>query len=139
MTKKIKQLITVFALSFALFMPVAAVGVVGAQSAIQSGICAGTELNDPSQTGCTNTTGSTAGVQNAVTTVVNLLSWIVGIVSVIMIIVGGFRYITSGGASDKVTGAKNTIIYAVIGLVIVALAQFIVNFVLDKAISVDNP
>jgi hypothetical protein len=50
-----------------------------------------------------------------------------------MIIVAGFRYITSGGKQESVTGAKNTILYAVIGLIIVALAQIIVRFVLNKA------
>ena len=50
---------------------------------------------------------------------------IVGVVAIIMIIVGGFRYITSGGDSSKVGSAKNTIIYAIIGLILVALAQII--------------
>jgi len=62
--------------------------------------------------------------------IVNIFSIIVGIVAIIMLIYGGFRYITSGGASERVSNAKNTIIYAVIGLVIVALAQVIVHFVL---------
>jgi hypothetical protein len=53
-------------------------------------------------------------------------------VAVVMIIIGGLKYITSGGDSGNVTGAKNTILYAIIGLVIVALAQFIVRFVLSK-------
>jgi Flp pilus assembly pilin Flp len=64
--------------------------------------------------------------------IINVFSWIIGAVSVIMIIYGGFRYITSGGDSNGVTAAKNTILYAIIGLVIVALAQIIVNFVLNK-------
>jgi hypothetical protein len=51
---------------------------------------------------------------------------------VIMIIVGGFRYITSGGNDASVTAAKNTILYAIIGLVVVALAQIIVRFTLGK-------
>jgi hypothetical protein len=49
-----------------------------------------------------------------------------------MIIIGGLKYITSGGDSSNVTGAKNTILYAVVGLVVVAMAQFIVRFVLTK-------
>jgi len=57
---------------------------------------------------------------------------IVGIAAVIMIIVGGFRYITSGGNDASVTSAKNTILYAVIGLIVVALSQLIVRFVLGK-------
>jgi hypothetical protein len=50
-----------------------------------------------------------------------------------MIIYGGFRYITSGGESGSISSAKNTILYAIIGLIIVALAQFIVKFILAKA------
>ena len=48
-----------------------------------------------------------------------------------MIIVGGIKYITSGGDSGNISGAKNTIIYAVIGLIIVALAQMLVHYVLE--------
>ncbi|HEY5668312.1 MAG TPA: pilin [Candidatus Saccharimonadales bacterium] len=79
--------------------------------------------------------GST-GLNNVITDIVNIFSMIVGIVSVIMIIYGGFRYVTSGGDSGNVSSAKNTIIYAVIGLVVVALAQFIVQFVLDKVTAI---
>jgi hypothetical protein len=78
--------------------------------------------------------GSTR-IQNIVKTVVNIFSVVVGIVAVIMIIVGGFKYITSGGDSGNITGAKNTIVYALIGLVIVALSQFLVQFVLEKVSS----
>ena len=77
----------------------------------------------------------TEKIQSIVTLIVNIFSVIVGIVAVIMIIYGGFKYITSGGDSGNITSAKNTIIYAIIGLVIVALAQFLVQFVLDKVIT----
>jgi hypothetical protein len=82
--------------------------------------------------GTSDTSGGTSGINKIITDVINIFSLVVGIVAVIMIIVGGFRYITSGGASDSVSGAKNTIIYAIIGLIVVALAQFIVQFVLNK-------
>ena len=64
--------------------------------------------------------------------VVNLLLWAIGIVSVIMIIIGGIRYATSNGDSNQVTAAKNTIMYAVIGLVIAIFAYAIVYFVFDQ-------
>ncbi len=64
--------------------------------------------------------------------VVNILSFIIGITAVIMIMVSGFKYITSGGDASKVSSAKSTLIYALIGLVVVALAQFIVQYVFDK-------
>ncbi|MEI6237336.1 MAG: pilin [Candidatus Saccharibacteria bacterium] len=70
-----------------------------------------------------------------VKTIISIFSWIVGVVCVIMVIYGGFRYVTSGGDSNNIAMAKNTILYALIGLVIVALAQVIVKFVLNKATS----
>lgn len=85
-----------------------------------------TELN-PDQDCGSNPKGS---VNSLVSNVVNLLSLFVGIVAVVMIIVGGIKYVTSGGDSAKVTSAKNTLVYAVIGLVVAALAQFIVHYVL---------
>ena len=71
-------------------------------------------------------------VESAVSTAVDVFSIIVGVVSVIMIIIGGLKYITSNGDSSSISSAKNTILYAVIGLVIVVLAQAIVIFVLDE-------
>jgi len=63
--------------------------------------------------------------------VVNTLLFIVGIISVIMIIVGGIRYTVSAGDGNAVTGAKNTILYAVIGLVVAFASYAIINWVLD--------
>lgn len=64
------------------------------------------------------------------TTVVNVLLFIIGAISVIMLIWGGIRYTTSAGNASSVTAAKNTIMYAIIGLVIAFLAFAIVNWVL---------
>lgn len=64
--------------------------------------------------------------------VVNVLLYILGIISVIMIIVGGIRYTTSGGDSSGVKSAKDTILYAIIGLVVAIMAYAIVNFVLGS-------
>ncbi|MEX1995224.1 MAG: pilin [Candidatus Saccharimonadales bacterium] len=77
-------------------------------------------------------------INDTIASIVNILSIIIAIIAVIMIIIGGFRYITSGGAADKVTSAKNTILYAIIGLIIVALAQTIVRFVINQAVN-DSP
>lgn len=63
--------------------------------------------------------------------IVNILLFVIGAVSVIVIIVGGIRYVTSAGDSSGITGAKNTILYAVVGLVVAFMAYAIVNFVLD--------
>ena len=87
--------------------------------------------------GCTG--GSiTTGISSLASKVVNLFSIVVGIVSVVMIIYAGFKYVTSGGESSSVSGAKNTLVYAIVGLIIVVLAQLIVRYVLNSASSVTN-
>ena len=65
-------------------------------------------------------------------TVVNILLFIIGLISVIMLIWGGIRYTTSGGNANSVTAAKNTIMYAIIGLVIAIFAYAIVNWVVGE-------
>ena len=64
--------------------------------------------------------------------IVNLMLYVLGAIAVIMIVIGGIRYATSGGDSSSIKGAKDTILYSVIGLIIAILAYAIVNFVLDS-------
>ena len=64
--------------------------------------------------------------------VTNIMFFIIGAVSVIMLIYGGIRYTTSGGNTNSVTAAKNTVIYSIVGLVISILACAIVNFVVTN-------
>ena len=80
---------------------------------------------------------SISGDDGLVTKIINILLWAIGVVSVIMLIIGGFRYATSNGDSNQVTAAKNTIMYAVIGLVIAIFAYAIVNFVLFQTAGID--
>jgi hypothetical protein len=61
-----------------------------------------------------------------------LVSFVVGIVAVIMIIIGGLQYIMAAGDSAKVNSAKNTILYAIIGVVVAVMAQIIINFVIRR-------
>ncbi len=68
-------------------------------------------------------------VSGIVTTIVNVLLFLLGAVSVIVIIVAGIRYATSGGNTASVTGAKNMLLYAIVGLVVAMLAYAIVRFV----------
>lgn len=143
MAKKIKNLLITLATLLLTAVPAFAVaGVASAQTdQIQSGLCQGintaSDGSGAASTSCgpTGAGGDNSTITSILTTVVNILTLVVGIVAVIMIIIGGFRYITSGGDSSNISSAKNTIIYALVGLVIVALAQVIVHFVVNKAIS----
>lgn len=141
MITKIKNLLVAFAALFALATPVAIPAVVYAgDDLVTGGLCGGVEVS-PDQTGNCQQSASGAGdrVSQLLRTVINIFSWIVGVIAVIMIIVGGLKYITSGGDSGNVSSAKNTILYALVGLVIVALAQFIVRFVLGQATTITTP
>ena len=68
-------------------------------------------------------------------TVIEVVSWIVGIAAVIILIVSGFQFITNGSDPQGVANARNSLIYALIGVAVVVLAQAIVAFVLDKLLN----
>jgi phosphotransferase system glucose/maltose/N-acetylglucosamine-specific IIC component len=72
------------------------------------------------------------GPTGAFRQITNTILYIVGIIAVIMLIIGGIRYVVSGGDAKKVTDAKNTVLYAIIGLVIAVFAYAIVNFVITS-------
>jgi hypothetical protein len=139
MRMKIKQILISAAITFGLTVTLSSAltlaadvcdansdGVVSTQEAIQCGATgASGGQQDPSKAG--------DNIDTVIHRLINILSVVVGVVAVVMIILGGFRYITSGGVSEKITSAKNTILYAIIGLVVVALAQLLVRFVLTNA------
>jgi hypothetical protein len=131
MIKKIKTIIAALSLVFAMAAPMAAATVSTATAEDCTGIenCLDVGAAKTDDNGETNPEGR---VNTIIKTVINIFSLVVGVIAVIMIIIGGLKYITSGGDSGNVTGAKNTILYAIIGLVIVALSQIIVRFVLAK-------
>ena len=93
--------------------------------------CAGANLSNSTTSNCGS--GAATSLTNRIKTFINIFSIIIGIVAVVMIIVSGLRYVTSGGDANSIGSAKNTLIYAVVGLIVAALAQVIVRFVLDKA------
>jgi len=66
---------------------------------------------------------------SVINSAINVLLFIVGVAAVVMLIVGGIRYIASGGDQTAVAGAKNTIIYSIVGIIVAVLAYAAVNFV----------
>lgn len=148
--QKLKNILLTFVGTSIILAPAAATsavfadGTAGTLNGPNGSICSG--VNDTGSsptvngtpgtgtTGCDQGTTSNDTIENTLKAVVNILSVIVGVVAVIMIIIAGFRYITSGGESSNVSGAKNAIIYAIVGLVIVALAQILVRFVINRAL-----
>jgi len=71
-------------------------------------------------------------ISDPVKDIISTLLVAIGIISVIMIIVGGIRYTLSNGDASQIKSAKDTILYAVIGLIVALLAYSIVNFVVGR-------
>ncbi len=137
MIQRIKKLIASLSVIGLLVVPVFAPAIAHAADSvdINNNLCSGANLSVDGTCNDSSGTDAKQKVNSLLATVINIFSLVVGVVAVIMIIIGGLKYITSGGESANITGAKNTILYAIIGLVVVALAQFIVRFVLAKVTS----
>lgn len=132
MLKKIKLFLLTLGSVGTLLVPAIATA---QESDTLPGLCEGIELEVGQE--CQTEEGEEK-INAVLKLIINIFSLVVGVVSVIMIIIGGLKYITSAGDSGNITAAKNTILYAVIGLVVVALAQFIVRFVIGKVVGTDG-
>lgn len=82
--------------------------------------------NNPDSVVCQSRNDNAASMMQVI---INTLLYVIGIAAVIMIVVGGIRYSLSSGNPSQIKEAKDTIIYAVIGLVVAILSYAIVNFV----------
>jgi ABC-type sulfate transport system permease component len=128
--KKLRTIIATALTAVLLALPLAAPAAVHAQSSFdnsKSAVCQGIE-------GAGGDTCGNGGntINHIIQVALNILSIIVGIAAVIMVIVGGLRFVISAGDSAAVSSARNTVLYALVGLVFVAIAQLLVVFVLSR-------
>lgn len=93
----------------------------GANNPQSSSACSGRTTTDP--------ISGTNGILRRVTTLIALIA---GVAAVIVIIIGGLQYILSGGDPQKAASARNMVLGAVVGLVIIAAAQGILLFILSR-------
>jgi len=82
---------------------------------------------------CANDEESISGTGGVLYKVTRLVSVIAGITAVIVIIAGGLMFVTSNGDASKAGTARNTILYAAIGLVVIVLSQAIVTLIVNRA------
>jgi len=90
-------------------------------------------------TGEAECTGSGGRVQGVVKLAINILSFVAGVIAVIVIILSGLKFITSGGDANAISSARRSILYAAIGIVVVVLAQIFVRLVVSEAVAVGAP
>ena len=115
------------ALSFAVITP----AVHAAGSAKDQACTAVNSLQGNNGDSCDSSDGPS--IQKLVRLSLEMLSIAAGVIAVIMLIIAGLNYMTAAGDATKVSHGKSTLIYAIVGLVVVAFAQFIVRFVLARA------
>ena len=120
-----------------LFLAMGVVVILGLGSALPALASADTAKQTVCQTlgagaDCTQNTQGSVSLNSIIKTVINIFSFVIGVVAVIMIMISGYRFVTSGGDSSKVSSARSTITYALVGIVVAALAQGIVRFVLKS-------
>ena len=81
---------------------------------------------------CAQTKSSGADIPTTIQNIIQLLLFVLGVICVIVIIVAGIQYAVAAGDSNQITRAKNSILYAIVGLVIALLAYAIVGFVVQQ-------
>lgn len=102
------------------------------ENSIHQGVQCGVNLTFGEDENCEEDNNADEKIGSTLGTILNAFSVIAGVATIIMVIYAGFRYIVSGGEEKGVMGAKKTMIYAIVGVVLVILAQTIVNFVLNR-------
>ncbi len=117
---------------FAVALTVFGLGGVAMMSPVYADGGADQFLGDITPEGTLGGTDAEKGLMKVVKNIINVVIGIVGVVAVVMMIVGGINFITSQGDTAKVTKARNTILYGVVGLVVALLAFAIVNFVIGN-------
>jgi hypothetical protein len=82
---------------------------------------------------CKKTTGDPiSGSEGILLKATNIIAFIAGVAAVIFLILSGIKYITAQGAPDELSKAKESIIYAVVGIVLIALGRQIITFIISK-------
>lgn len=134
MTKTIKKLLSAALLVPAMVLSVALVAQpVPAHAAFDKGLGDGaSSAQGKDQQGDAASLFGEGGQGGIFRTITNVLLFLIGAISVIMLIIGGIRYVVSGGDSTAVQNAKNTILYAIVGVVVAILAYAVVNFVITS-------
>lgn len=94
--------------------------------------CAGQPSNSVICQSRNETEDPVAGPNGVILQVTNIIAFIAGLTAVIIIVIGGIKYITAAGDASSISSAKNTILYAAVGLIVIALGRFVIGFVIGR-------
>lgn len=127
---KITEKLKMATLGLAAVATLGATAIIAPSVSAVDGYDAASKYTSGSQAG--KGSGQSTDLMSVLNVIINVALGVIGFVAVVMIIMGGVQYTTSAGDAAKVTKAKNTIMYGVVGLVIALLAFAIVNFILNN-------
>ena len=125
----IKKFIAALLISFTIIFAAQSLTPITAKTYASKDACSETGLNDPLI--CSTKGGNEEKLQRRIRNTLNQVYLWVGIISVIVIVISGIKYMTSAGNPEKAKGAKNALLYSIIGLVITLAAFAITKFVID--------
>ena len=104
----------------------------GAGSTSRQIICEANEGYTWTGSECVSDDDGVADLESVIVNISNILLSLIGVVAVVMLIIGGFRYVAAAGDSKAIEGAKNTILYAIIGIVVAFSAWASISFVTNQ-------
>lgn len=128
MIRKIAYFIAAFGIVFSLTSP----NVAFAADKLFGGACSNAAAKDSAICQGTQTTNPLTGSNGLIVKITRLIAYVAGAAAVIIIMLSGFRYINSSGDATKATQARNGIIYALVGLIVIISAQYIISLVMRK-------
>ena len=124
MLQKIFKAFTAISMAVILFSPASVL----ALSASQKAVCAGAGGSDMGSYCATSGPSAPSVAQKAVI----VFSVVIGFIAVVMLMIGGVKYMTSQGDPQSISSAKNTILYAIVGILVAAMAQGIAKYVINQ-------
>lgn len=93
--------------------------------------CTGSSMGSAACEDFNSTRGDVAGSDGLIMKIVNFVSLIAGIAAVVIIILAGLRMVQSGGNAEDTAGARRALIYAAVGLIVIALSRVILSVVFE--------
>lgn len=132
---RLLAMLSILALGAVLWLSPAGVRAVDVISPGAQGICSNTKAAQSSickDNAAQQKSSDTNPVASLIGKISTLVAIVAGIAAVIMIIISGFKFVTSAGDAQKVAGARNTLVWSVVGLIVVAFAAVIISFIMSK-------
>jgi len=128
MTQRITKIAALLVILFGLVAPLPA----AAATDVFKDVCSTPSAKTSAACQKTTTTNPLTGSNGLIVNITHIIAVVAGAVAVIVIIISGFKYVLSNGDAAQATAARNSILYALVGLVVIIVASSIISLVMSK-------